>query len=205
MKGVPVAVVVVLVAGLGLEHRVAADDPAAALVGGWTLNRGLSSQAPDRAAGAGGGATRGGRVRGGFGRGGFGGGGRRGGFGGVGVPAVDPQEAARARAALRDLAEAPEHLTIVQADQLLVLTAQDGRATRLSPDGRPISDEASGLQRTTRWDEGKLVSVITGPGGLKVTESYEVDSERHQLRVTLVSADERRPLNLVRVYDADPR
>src|SRR6185295_15504032 len=99
---------------------------------------------------------------GGFGRGrGFGRGGGRGGPGG-GMGNRDPEEARRRMEAMRDLMTAPEHLTITRTDSLIIVTGGDGRTTRLSADGKKIKDESTGLERKTRWENGNLVSEITG-------------------------------------------
>ena len=97
----------------------------------------------------------------------------------------------------------PEHLTIVQTDNMIIMTGPDGRTTRLSTEGKKIKDEATKIERRTKWDGGKLVSEITGLAGIKITESYSVDPERHQLHVTVQSDNDRRPLTTHRVYDAD--
>src|SRR6266536_463522 len=138
----------------------AAQTPPSPLIGGWTINKDLSSQPADgndeanarrdrdRA-----GDRRGGGGGGGF-RGGFGGG-RRGGGGGRGAEAVDPDAIARMRDALRDLTNPPVHLVIVQTDSMIILTGPDGRTMRLSPDGKKIKDESTKTERKTKWDGGK--------------------------------------------------
>jgi hypothetical protein len=193
-------------------RAVAQASQLSLLVGAWTLNHDLSDKPQDRSSddggGDNGGARRGGGGGGGRG-GGFGGGGRRGGGfggqGGGGRTTVDPEQRARERAAIQDILNSPEHLTIVQTENMVILTGPDGRTTRLSADGKKVKDDATKIERKTKWDGTNLVSEITGVAGGKITESYSVDPEHHQLRVTLQSDNERRPLMMHRVYDADAR
>lgn len=175
-----------------------------AIVGSWRLNQDLSDQAPSRDGREGddGGERRGG----GYGRGGYGGfGGMRGGRrGGMGRGGMSPEDAQRMRQAMRDEMTAPAQMTIVQADSLILITSQDGRTIRLSPDGKKVKDENTGIERKTRWDGDKLVSEISGLGPGKITETYSVDPETHRLRVTIALPRGRngqeRAMN--RVYDA---
>jgi hypothetical protein len=177
------------------------------LPGGWTLNKDLSDQSQGRSDGEGRDSVQSGR------RGGGGGGGRRhggGGFGGGGfgngggAEGGTPEDAQRMRNALRDEMQAPEHLIITQSDTTVIMTAGDGRTTRLSTDGRKIKDESTKIERKTVWDGGKLVSEINGLGRSKITEIYSVDAERRQLHVTL-AIDNQAKTMVKRVYDADPR
>jgi hypothetical protein len=108
------------------------------------------------------------------------------------------------RNALRDEMQAPEHLIITQSDTTVIMTAGDGRTTRLSSDGKKIKDESTKIERKTVWDGGKLVSEINGLGRNKITETYSVDSEHKQLHVTL-AIDNQGKTTVKRVYDADPR
>jgi hypothetical protein len=184
----------------------AQGDQAAPLIGAWTMNKELSdvpqdqttdrdgSDRPRRGGGGGGG--------GGFGRGGGGRRGGGGGFGGGQRPAVDPAQAERMRAAMRDLTSPPDHVTIVQAGTMILITGADGRTTRLSPDGKKIKDESTKIERKTVWTGGKLVSEINGLGNGKITETYSADPDHHQLRVAVQI--ERRPA-IVHIYDADAK
>lgn len=210
-----VAVSAAVVAVFGVSDRAGAQgSPQASLVGAWTANRELSDAPPQEgdAADRGTDDRRGGRRGGGgSGGGGFGGGrrgGGRGGGGGRGADggrAGDPEQTARVRAAMRDIMNPPEHLTIVQSDNMIIVTGPDGRTTRLSADGKKIKDDATKIERKTKWDGGKLVSEISGLAGAKITESYTVDPERHQLHLTVQSDNQRRPTTIHRVYDADSR
>jgi hypothetical protein len=207
MTAVLAVAIVGVIPGAGARAQETAPP---LIVGAWTLNRDASDHPEDRSSDDGdGGDRRGGGRRGGggFGRGGFGGGGRggggRGGRGGDGRGGLDPDQVARIRDATRDIMNPPEHLTIVRTENMIIITGPDGRTTRLSPDGKKIKDESTKLERKTKWDGPTLVSEITGLPGTKITESYSVEPERHQLHVTVKSDNQRRPLTVHRVYDAD--
>ena len=166
-----------------------------ALVGGWILNVGLSDENPTLP-GRGGGEGRGRSGSGGFGGrspgAGGGRGGRGGGYGG-GPPrggggdqrGGDPEERMRQINAVRDLLEAPDRLTITTTDTMVIITAGDGRTSRLLLDGSPVKDETTHVERKTRWTGGKLVTDITGLVRGKVTETYALDPDTHRLLVTL--------------------
>jgi hypothetical protein len=183
----------------------AQSDRSAAVVGAWTLNKDLSDTPTDQSPGGreergdpdggGGGRRRGGG--GGFGRGGGGGFGR----GAGGGLRSDPEQAARMRDAMRDIMNPPVHLIIVKTETMIIVTGPDGRTTRLSPDGKKVKDESTKAERKTKWDGMKLVSEISGLGPRKITETYSVDPERHQLHIDLQV--EQRPDPIHRVYDAD--
>jgi len=184
----------------------AAPTTTASLAGAWTLNREQSDAAPDR-------ENRGGdegRARGEGGRrGGYGGG--RGGFGGRGMgrgqmgggAPVNPEDSARMRDAMRDVMNPSDRLTIVQTESMVLITGADGRTTRLSPDGKKIKDENTGVERKTKWDSGKLVSEISGLGPGKMTQTFAVDPESHQLRVSvqMEGGRSRQPRTIAHVYD----
>jgi hypothetical protein len=193
-------------AGAETANTTAADR--AAITGAWTFDADLSDKPPARPEDSGdrpSGRGRRGMGGGGMGRG-MGGGMRRGGGAGGGAR-TDPEEMARVRDAVHDIMTPAQHLTITQTDSMVLVTSEDGRTTRLSPDGSRIKDDSTESERKTRWDGGKLVSEITGLGSGKITESYEVDAEHHQLHVTVQTEGGRRrkPMTLNRIYDADPR
>ncbi len=191
---------------LAAESRAQSLDNTSALVGAWTLNRDLTDKPDVREPGDARGERRGrgdgfgrrGGMRGGFGTGGRGGDARGG---------VDRDAVTRVRDAMRDIMNPPDHLTIVDAGSMVVLTGPDGRTTRLAPDGRKIRDENTGIERKTRWENGKLVSEISGAVPGKMIETFEVNPERHQLTITLQmdGGGSGEPRHITHVYDADPR
>ena len=223
--GVAAMLVVWALAG----NRAQGAEPHA-ITGAWTLNKDLSDQPPgrgdERDQGDEGRGTRGDGARGpgGGGRrggGGFGGGrgmGRSGGMGRGG--GMNPEDLARLRDAMRDLTNPSDHLTIVETESMVVITAADGRTTRLSPDGKKIKDDNSRVERKTKWDGGKLVTEINGlgPAG-KTTQTLSADPETHQLRIVVQmeggaskgsgkgpstgSGQGRGPRTITHVYDDD--
>lgn len=210
VPGLVVVVTALIGAWLSAESRAQTAAPAVTIAGAWTLNAN-SSDTPQSEARSSEGDT-GGRRReggGGMGRGGTGGGRRGGGMGRAGGGgAINPEDAQRLRDATRDILNAPSHLTIVQTEsQMILITTGDGRVTRLSPDGKKIKDDSTKIERKTKWDGGKLVSEISGAGPGKITETYEIDPEQHQLIVTVAMEQSRQPKPVTqrRVYDADAR
>jgi hypothetical protein len=199
--GVIVVIVGLIGVWLSSESRAQTVETAS-LAGAWTLNKDLSDQPPDRGSDRTGGDQ--GR-RGGYGPGG-GGGGRRGGFGGGGAM-PDREAMARSRDAMRDILNPPDHLVITQSDSMVVLTGADGRTTRLSLDGKKVKDENTNVERKTKWDGGKLVVEISGLGSGKITQSYAVDPEHHQLRITALmeGRNGQSPRTITHVYEADAR
>jgi hypothetical protein len=194
---------------LALTGQTAAQTPAAppAIAGAWTLNKDQSDAPPrndrgsddGRAPGAGGGRGYGGGGRGGYGGRRMGGGGGRMGN----APPANPEETARKRDAMRDIMEPSDRLTIVQTDSMILITGADGHTTRLSTDGKKIKDENTGVERKTKWDGGKLVSEVSGLGPGKMTQTFAVDPESHQLRVSvqMEGGRSRQPRTVAHVYD----
>jgi hypothetical protein len=182
----------------------------ASFTGTWALNKELSDQPPStRESGEprgqerhGGGYGRGGGMHGGFGGGGMG----RGGYGGGGGrAAMDPEAAARMREAMRDIVDPPDRLTIVQTESMISITGPDGRTTRLSPDGKKIKDDNTGIERKTKWDAGKLVSEISGASQGKITQSFSLDPEHHQLKIVAVlQGRDNQQRTITHVYDPAP-
>ncbi|PYQ73334.1 MAG: hypothetical protein DMG04_14250 [Acidobacteria bacterium] len=108
---------------------------------------------------------------------------------------------------MRDIINPPNHLVVTQTDSMVVMTGPDGRTTRLSPDGKKVKDENTGIERRTRWDAGKLVSEISGAGGMKLTETYALVPETHQLRISVQIEGGRggQARTVTDVYDSDGR
>jgi hypothetical protein len=205
--------VAVIVGGSGAAaQRPLPAAPGPSISGGWTRNADLSDAPPagrgqdgdEAGTRAGGGGHRRGGGGGGFGGGGFG----RGGGGGrdAGTGRANPDEMIRMRDAMRDVTSPSDHLIITQTETMVVLTGADGRTTRLSPDGKKIKDENTNVERKTKWDGGKLVSEINGLGPGRMTQTFSVDPDGKQLRITLVMEDGRskEPRTRTQVYDADP-
>jgi hypothetical protein len=204
------AIVVLATLLLTVGASPAIDDKPS-VSGGWTLNKELSDAPADRSGRADGGnggqsgqGRGGGRRGGGFGGGGFGGR-ARGGAGQGGGPSRE--DMARMREAMRNLTEPSDHLVISDTSSLIIITGADGRTTRLSPDGKKIKDENTGIERKTKWDGSRLVSEISGIGSGKATQTYAVDPETHRLSVTVQMQGGRsgQTRTITHVYDADQR
>ena len=180
------------------------------IVGEWTLNKDLSDPPQNGENTEGDGGRRGGR--GDYGRGGGmgrGGGGMRrgGGMGRGGGGQMSSEDMQRLRDAARDIRNPPDQITIIDTGTMILITAKDGRVTRLSPDGKKIKDENTKVERKTKWESGKLVSEVTGLGPGKITETYSGDPEHHQLLVSVTVENPRMPKPIVdhRVYDGEAR
>jgi len=194
-------------ASVRLYAQASADtSTSTSIVGVWTLDKKLSDVAEERPRSGAGQRSRGGGGfpgGGGHGRGGFHGGG--GGY--TGGLSVDTDETARRQEAWRDLVAAPDHMTIVQTESMIIITARDGRTTRLSPDGKKIKDESTNIERKTRWEDGKLVSEISGTAG-HATETYSVNPAQHELLVVVrleSSGSDESARVLHRLYTLDAR
>ena len=152
------------------------------LDGAWTLNRqmGNSTQRGGYAGGEGDGDGRGGGRRpGGFG---MGGGGMRP-MGGGAMP--DREEMARRRALIREMLEPSPRLTITTDGDRITFTDTDGRVRQYTADGRKEKHQFdNGTVKTkTKWDEDHLVIETSLDDGVKLTETYALAPETHQLVV----------------------
>ena len=208
------------VAALPGLPAVQAQSPASgvSIAGAWTRNsqlsdgpmeRGQQGADSDRGRGDSGGGRRrgGGGGGGGFGGGGFGRGRGSGRGSDAGGARENPDDIARMRDAMREITNPSDHLIITQTDSMIVLTGADGRTTRLSPDGKKIKDDNTTIERKTKWESGKLVSEINGLGPGRMTQTFTVEPERRQLRITVVMSGGRstQTRTITHVFDADPR
>jgi hypothetical protein len=202
-----VAIVMLIGSGFSVADS-RAEGPS--LAGAWTLNKELSDQPKDAGRGEGGGDH--GRSHGGAGRGGGGhGGGGRGGFGGrgggfpSGASATNPEDTARLRDAMRDITNPPDHLLVTQTESMIVITAPDGRTTRLSPDGKKIKDDNTKIERKTKWEGEKLVVEISGLPAGKLIQNYAINPDDRRLHVTvqMEGRNGNPPRTITHVYDRD--
>ena len=206
--GVAIGVAVLVAAWLAVESRAQAPDKAS-LVGLWIRNHDLSDQPAARGErgerGERGDGSRGAGGRGRMGRGGFGGGGFGRGARGNGGP-ENRDEMMRTREALREIMNPGDKLTITQTDSMVVIADQDGRTTRLSPDGKKIVDENTHVERKTRWEAGKLISEISGSVPGKITQTFSLDSDPRRLRIVVVAEGrDKQSRTTTYVYDPDAR
>ncbi len=203
---ITLGVAILLTTWLAVESRAQAPEKGS-LAGVWTRNtelsdaiRGDRGEERGRSAnGRGGGGRRGG---GGFGGGGYGRG------GGGGRPAMpNPEETERLREALRTIMQPGDHLTITQTDSMVVVTDQDGRTTRLSPDGKKVKDENTHIERKSRWEMGNLISEISGARPGKITQTFSLDPDTHQLRIVVLAEGGRDTTqrSITHIYDSDDK
>jgi hypothetical protein len=68
-----------------------------------------------------------------------------------------------------------------------------------------IKDDNTKIERKTKWDGDRLVSDITDALAGKITQTYALDPERHQLRITANVEGGRggQPRTVTHVYEAD--
>jgi hypothetical protein len=104
---------------------------------------------------------------------------------------------------MRAILDAPEQLTIVRTDSMVIMTTGDGRTTRLALDGSKIGDDSTGIERKSRAEGDRVVSEISGMPMGKIAETYAVDPATGRLIVELQLAgrDGRTPDPQRRVYD----
>ncbi|HEX7793791.1 MAG TPA: hypothetical protein VF456_05535 [Vicinamibacterales bacterium] len=219
LASIPIALVMSAGLNFGASAQSTQQTPPPAtsgipsIVGAWTINKDLSdtqgsgSQNGDRSGRGGyGGGRRGGGGFGGGGRRGGGGGGFGGGGGG-GARGGNPDDMRRMRQAMQDLMDVPDRMTITQSESMVIITTGDGRTTRLSTDGKKVKDDSTGIERKTQWskDKTQLISEISNAGPNKITQTFAVNPDSHQLSVTFdFGKDGRRPPNH-RVYDLQPQ
>lgn len=197
------------------------------LGGRWQLNRELSAPAgggpggemgpPGGGRGGGGGGMGG---PGGGGMGGPGGGGMGGPGGGMGGPGgggrggpgggrPDPEEMQRMRDLMRELMQPPAGLTIVQRDDTVSFTDDQGHVRKFVANDKKEKHQlqAATLETRSRWKDGALVIAWETGRGPTVVRSYRLDPETRQLIVDTTmkggrgsGGDERPPIR--HVYDA---
>ena len=187
-----------LTAGGEARSGARAQEPAAsrpALGGVWQLNRELSTPAGGgpgvdtgrRGSGLGGGmgGGRGGGMGGPGGRGGGMGGPGGGGRGGPGGGAPNEEAMQAMRDTMHELLQPATRLTIVQHDDTVSFTDDQGHVRKFVANGK---DEKHQLQSATletksAWKDGKLVIQWETGRGPTVVRSYRVDAELHRLVV----------------------
>lgn len=108
--------------------------------------------------------------------------------------------------AMRAILEPAERLTIVRTESMVIVTSDHGVTTRLSPDNSRVKDASTGIERRSRWADGRLVTDIRGAGPGRIVETYGYDAELRQLVVELTLERGRGgagPRTLRRVYEKD--
>lgn len=192
----------------------AAEQTPVDLRGSWTLNTELSQAPP---AGGLDDATRpAGRIGGGMGRGGAmagmgGGGGSRPGGGPMGGGAgegADPERMRRSRETMRELMDAPEHLSIANDGAAIVFEASDGSRERIVPDGKKYTHAlaAGDVSNRAQWRDAVLRIDTTTKDGLKIERRVALDTATGagpRLVITYIAnlPMARRPIEVKKVYD----
>ena len=161
-------------------------------------------------AGMGGGGIRGGGMGGAGMRGGGMGGREMGGRemrgstddGRKAAPAVDTTAS---RQEMERAFDVPRALIIVQHEDEIRLTDDQGLVTVLKPDGKKVDEDQAGgnVQRTTQWNDGALVTTTTLVNGVNVTQTYTRTADGRQLIVVtrVEGGRSRKPVEMKRVYD----
>jgi hypothetical protein len=210
---------------VGASRTPQAQTPPAArpaLSGLWQINRDLST-APGGAGGemgAPGGGRRGGPGGGGMGRppgggpgggmggsgGGMGGGGGRGGPGG-GAP--NPDDMQQMRDVMRELMQPALRLSIVQRDDTVSFTDDQGRVRKFVANGKDEKHQldAATLETKARWKDAALVVEWETGRGPTVVRTYRVDPVASQLVIETTMKGGRAPGGgdrppIKHVYDA---
>ncbi len=157
--------------------------------------------------GGGGGHSGGGHMGGG----GMGGGHMGGGMGGhrpSGTSGAEPSDEKRAlaRAAMDDVLNPGDVLTVTQKDPAVTMTADDGRVHQLYADGRKVKGKDGAPEQTTKWEGAKLVVESKIDGGPTIRESYSLDADGKALqviaRILMPMSDT--PVIVHHQYDAAP-
>jgi hypothetical protein len=193
--------------------RAVQGETARPSLGGlWQLNRDLSAPAGGAGGemGAPGGGGRGGRGGGG-GMGGPGGGMGRGG-GGRGGPGGGPpnqEDMQRMRDVMRELMQPAARLTIVQREDTISFTDDQGRVRKFVANGKDEKHQldAATIETKSRWKDGTLVIEWETGRGPTVIRSYRVDPSVNQLVIETTMKGGRGPGSgdrppVTHVYDA---
>jgi len=151
--------------------------------------------------GGGGGGGHWGGGGGGHWGGGHGGGGYHGGSNGGNRPSEE--ERAAMRNVMEDVMRPADVLTVTQGDGEVTMARDDGRTTRLFPDGR--KDANGSLERKTSWDGLRLVSETKGKSGSTVTETWWLSPDGHALQSSVhVKMASGRDVLINRMYQSAP-
>jgi hypothetical protein len=197
----------------------ASAETAPGIEGNWVLNTELSDSRErlrDQGPGGEGGYPRGGGGGGGGwggmgGRGGRGGmGGGRGGFGGYGGRGgTDPEAREKMQRAMRELMDAPEHLSITRHAQNVVVADPEGLTVTLQPNGKKIKEtrpDGTEIKRKTKWDGPNLVTEVTGKDLPKMITTYgrSFDGKHLSVSTKVDGGWGTRAMTITKVYDPAP-
>jgi hypothetical protein len=188
---------------VGIAAAQAPQDPVPAapiagqarLGGIWKFNKDLSTDTstmersgqqpePAGAGGRSGGGGGGGGYRGGGG-GSRSGGGR--GYGGGGGAGADPEQMLQFKALTREVAEAPERLTIVVSDVMVEFTDEEGVVRKFATNGKKekIDLGTARVDSQSKWDSTGVLTIEMTAGSARLTEMFQVTVEGHMLVETM--------------------
>lgn len=206
-----VAALILSSAPVVMAQRTAETAPPN-LSGSWNLNADVS-QVPPRG-GMEDGTRPTGRVGGGMGGGGGmgSGGGRPGGGGPGGGPmggaSMDPERMRRARETMRELMDAPVHLSIANDGDAIVIESPTGERERIVADGKKYAHAlaAGDITNKAEWKDGVLRVESTAKDGIKVERRFALEHAEPsgtRLVVTYIAnlPMARRPMDVKRVYE----
>jgi hypothetical protein len=100
--------------------------------------------------------------------------------------------------------DAPQELTIAQADKEITILEKDGAIRVLHPDGTKYKADNGTSDIKTRWDKDKLVVETEPPRGGKLTETFAVTSDKKHLNEDVKLDGRMGTVTVRRVYDAAP-
>lgn len=186
------AIVIALVSTAHAASQSTRERVVPDLTGAWVLNSDLSDKPGQRGPDDNGARGRSGRPGGrGGGGGGFGGGMGGGGRGGSGDPGGggrmgSPEDMERMRAVMEVALRAPARLTIVTADERLVVTDDEGASFRIPLDGSKDTGAANGVafETTAKWENTTLRVERKFKGGLKLVQNYALSADPRLLTVS---------------------
>jgi hypothetical protein len=110
----------------------------------------------------------------------------------------------RTRDLVRELLEPSTRLTIVMRSGEVAITDARGRTQRFATNGTKEKHQlnAGTIDTKTRWNGSQLVQEISASNGLKLVDTYAIDPQTGQLRLTLKFEGGRGPEEpMQRVYD----
>ena len=110
------------------------------------------------------------------------------------------------RASLRDLVQASDQLRIAQKGPEIDVTDTESRMRALFTDGRKLEKpkkDAAQTQVKAHWERQTLITEEKGPGGEKISHSYELTGDGKQLAdtLTLESKHLNTPIIVRSIYD----
>jgi hypothetical protein len=108
------------------------------------------------------------------------------------------------RNVMDDIMRPADVLTVTQGDGEVTIAGDDGRTTRLFPDGR--KDANGKVERKSKWDGGRLVTEIHAGSGPTVTEAWWLSPDGRQLQSSVLfqSRDGGRQVVINRLYQSAP-